>query len=476
MARRIHLPLALVALAPAAALAWSSPEDVVESMDVDMGRVSNVVGTSSPEMFDVVPSMGVILPTNPPTMGVMCTGNVDLLPGLEDYDYPGSGFSTAAGDQASLSFDLEAPQYANSFSFNFNYCSREYPEWVGSVYNDVFEVFLDSNVFDGQIVFDAFGNVVTVNNALFQVVNSGDLVGTGFDADGCTGWVTTIAPVEGGETVHLEFTVYDVGDGVWDSCTFLDNLSFSEDEPPGGGPWTGDDTPDVPMEIAFVSPKEGEIEGGEQITIYGAGFDNAVSVFFGTAQATDVVVGSGGNSLVIEGVPPAEQAGVADGGSVDIRLVRNTEELTLSSGYTYHAAGEGSSPPRILSVMPTEAHPDGGTEMTVTGVGLSAEGVVRMGDVVVEDAVIHPNGTSIIFNAPAMELGFYSLTVENPDGLVTAPGYPVRYSEDAVAGDPNDDGGGGGRGGCDHGGAPAGSAFALLALAVLVRRGRKGVR
>lgn len=475
MMRRSPALLALLASAPVAASAWSSPEDVVAAMDVDMSRISNIVGTTSPEMFDAIASMGAILPTNPPTMGILFTGNVDLLPGMEDYDYPSAGFDTSAGDRATLAFDLTAPQYANSFSFNFNYCSREYPEWVGSLYNDVFEVFLDSVDFDGQIVFDAFGNVVTVNNALFQMVNPADLAGTGFDVDGCTGWVTTIAPIDGGETVHLEFTVYDVGDGVWDSAVYVDNLLFSEDEPPGGGPWTGDDTPDVPMEIAFLSPKEGAIAGGETVDIYGAGFDNTVDVFFGDALATDVAVGTGGNTLTVQAVPAAGDAGVVDGGTVDIRLVKSTETLTLSAGYTYHADGEGSAPPRILAITPTEAHPDGGTEMTVSGTGFHPDATVWMGEVQVEGVSIHPEGQQIFFAAPSMELGFYMLTVQNPDGLVTQPGYPVRYSESAVAGNDDDDGAGGRTGACSHGG-EAGGTLAALLLLTLVRRVRKGVR
>jgi hypothetical protein len=122
--------------------------------------------------------------------------------------------------------------------------SREYPEWVGSAYNDTFEVHLTSDAWSGQIVFDSFGSPMTVNNAFFTVVAPASLAGTGFDADGGTGWLTVVAPCVGGETIHLSFEIYDVADGVWDSAVLLDGFEFSADPAPDGGPWTGGDDDD----------------------------------------------------------------------------------------------------------------------------------------------------------------------------------------------------------------------------------------
>ena len=242
-ARHLAVALTLAAsLTCSVARGEQPPEYLINAMEVDSADlVSGSVDTdgSSATMFDVRSALGVISPYNAPTFAVMSTGNVNNIEALEDYDYPGSGADTSAGDHATLEFQLVVPAGANSFSFRFYFLSREYPEWVGSEYNDTFEVQLQGSIWSGQMVFDAFGNEMTVNNALFTVVNAADLVGTGFDYDGGTGWVQSIGPCAPGETITLTFEIYDVADGVWDSAVLLDNFAFSSDLPPEDGPWTG---------------------------------------------------------------------------------------------------------------------------------------------------------------------------------------------------------------------------------------------
>jgi hypothetical protein len=466
------------------ALASQSPDALIAAMDLDMSLVvSGSIATpnSSPQMFDVRTSLGVISPYNAPTMAVISTGNVDNITALEDYDYPGSGPDTSAGDYATLEFDIDVPEYAESFSFNFDFLSREYPEWVGSAHNHTFEVWLDSNAYQGQIVFDAFGNPVTVNNALFSETNPANLVGTGFDYDGSTGWVTTIAPCEGGETMHISFQIYDVADGVWDSAVLVDNFQFSEEEPPEDGPWTGDDTPDEPMEIAYVTPKEGDLGGGGTVTIHGDGFSpDGLSIYWGDVLlASDTwTVGTGGEAIVVDDVP-----GATAEGNIDVRLVRGLEEVTLNNGYAYWDYGGGNMPPRIDSVYPGEANPSGGTTITVRGQGFTEnvtvqfvddEGNVAEGQDPVANEV-DGGGLEVIVNTPPHDEGFTMLVVVNSDGLPTDPGYPFLFTE--AAAEPDDGGGAGGAGGssCATGrsgrssiAGDDGSAAALLLLGILM--------
>ena len=239
------LAFALLLAAPAAT-AEQPPEALIEAMEIDATLlVAGSVDTagSSATMFDALSTLGVISPTNAPTLALMSTGDVNTMTAMQDYDYPGAGPDTSAGDHATLAFDLEVPAWANSFSFDFFFLSREYPEWVGGAYADTFEVNLDSAAYTGQVVFDAFGNPVTVNSALFAVVDPAQLVGTGFDADGGTGWTMTTVPCVGGDTIGLSFEVYDVADGVWDSAVLLDGFAFSTDPAPDG-PWTGEPSDD----------------------------------------------------------------------------------------------------------------------------------------------------------------------------------------------------------------------------------------
>jgi hypothetical protein len=314
-------------------------------MDVDMslvepGSIATPGGSgawqgpSNQTMFDVRDVLGVVSPYNAPSMALLFTGNVDTITNYtgqfgDDHDYLDDGGQT--GDYATLTFTLDVPIYANSFSFNFNFLSREFPEWVGSAFNDTFEVFLTGDAYTGQIVFDAFGNPVTVNNALFETYDSSLLQGTGFceddssamftpctdtngdgtinqsdgscDCDGSTGWVTTIAPCSPGTQITLSFEIYDVADGVWDSGVLLDNFAFSEQEVPDG-PWTGDDTPDEPLMLAYASPKEGDLDGGIEVTLNGANFSHDTSVYWDgvLVDTADTVVETGGNRLRIENI------------------------------------------------------------------------------------------------------------------------------------------------------------------------------
>jgi len=252
---RIVIVVLLVCSVATPALAYQSPEAVVIAMDIDMSLVvsgsiatpdgpASHPGPTGPQMFDVRSSLGVVSPYNAPSMGLLFTGNVDNI--IEDYDYLGDG---RAGDYVTLTFDIEVPILANSFSFNFNFLSREFPARVGASVTDTFVVFSTSNAYMGQIVFDAFGNLVTVQNALFVIDGSNDpnlLVGTGFDQNGATGWLTTIAPCDPGEIMTLSFEIYDGADGTLDSGVLLDNFSFWEAEIPTDWPfhWTGEGFPD----------------------------------------------------------------------------------------------------------------------------------------------------------------------------------------------------------------------------------------
>ena len=46
---------------------------------------------------------------------------------------------------------------------------------------------------------------------------------------GGTGWLVTTAPVVAGETIVLQFTIGDVGDGEWDSTVLIDNFAWGVD-------------------------------------------------------------------------------------------------------------------------------------------------------------------------------------------------------------------------------------------------------
>ena len=140
---------------------------------------------------------------------------------------------------------LKVPTNVQAFSFEFNFMSSEYPEWVGSKFNDKFLAILDSKKFKGNVSFDSKGSCISINNAFFTVCNKcagGDtgLLGTGYEGGvgGGTGWLTTTSPVTPGETITLRFIVFDEGDHILDSAVILDNFRWQTTAATGGVPST----------------------------------------------------------------------------------------------------------------------------------------------------------------------------------------------------------------------------------------------
>jgi hypothetical protein len=167
----------------------------------------------------------------------------------------GGAQPATVNDYTELVVSLKAPTNANSFSFQFQFFSAEYPEFVCTMYNDEFLVMMES---PGEfqtptnISYDMNKDPITVNNGLFTVCQNwtasytmnckspvSDMTGTGYEdmatgglggsipIGGSTGWLTTTAPVTPGEEVTLHFIIFDEGDHIYDSAVLIDNFQWS---------------------------------------------------------------------------------------------------------------------------------------------------------------------------------------------------------------------------------------------------------
>jgi hypothetical protein len=161
----------------------------------------------------------------------------------------GCATGQAAIDSCGLELVLRAPTNAESFSFDFDFFSSEYPEWICTAFNDSFIALYDGalNPFaDKNISFDANGDPVSVNVGFFGIPGSPTsqhplLAATGHDGEcrdpkapnpmqvcgGATDWLQTSAPVNRGEEIKLRFLIWDTGDRQWDSTVLLDNFRWS---------------------------------------------------------------------------------------------------------------------------------------------------------------------------------------------------------------------------------------------------------
>jgi hypothetical protein len=161
----------------------------------------------------------------------------DPLPEYNGYGKT-SNTSQVVYDLHQVSLKLKAPHNAKSFSFDFNFFSAEYPNYVNKSYNDTFYATIEAastnNSKRTNITFDPEHNPIEVDNNYFQkpfhpIPNTG----TGFDAHGSTGWLRTNWPIQGGETFTITFSIHDEGDGVYDSLVILDNFQWHNYEAVG---------------------------------------------------------------------------------------------------------------------------------------------------------------------------------------------------------------------------------------------------
>ena len=139
-----------------------------------------------------------------------------------------------ATDMVQMELELNVPERATSVLFDFKYLSEEFPEFVGSGFNDGFVVEVGESTFtvDGSeleapdnVAFDDKGNPITVNTVFG--VSEDESSGTTYD--GGTDKLTTSVPVpNGSSTVTLVFSIFDVSDEIYDSTVFLDNVRFQK--------------------------------------------------------------------------------------------------------------------------------------------------------------------------------------------------------------------------------------------------------
>lgn len=204
----------------------------------DLATAFEVTGASSTsysgnaQANGVVSSFGNIAARKNGNFSILSTGiasvgqPTDLNAGT-DFDPNGT-----SGDTTSLTVNFTVPADMNSLLFDFYFLSVEYPEYVGTAYNDTFTATItgSSKVANGtNFAKDTGGNVIDINSVNFAVTDThADLLGTQFQGHGGTGWLIAGAPVAPGDNVSLVFSVEDVEDGIYDSSVFLDNFRFDQ--------------------------------------------------------------------------------------------------------------------------------------------------------------------------------------------------------------------------------------------------------
>jgi len=194
-------------------------------------------------------------------------------PGFPDPD-PTCPPVKAIADDVALQVQVRVPTNASGFTFSFKFYSFEYPDWVctNNGYNDQFVALMSPSPVGadlppgataGNISFDSNHHPVGVNVGYFTVCDPstptrfasnctssatvtcptlptsycpdgvGQLLNTGFDVwnkdgpDGATRWLESSAPAKPGSIITLQFTIWDAGNGEYDSTVLVDNIKWN---------------------------------------------------------------------------------------------------------------------------------------------------------------------------------------------------------------------------------------------------------
>jgi hypothetical protein len=240
------------ASAAALAAAMGIPADTLVSADL---------GASAPEAVGVGASrLGRWFPRQDGTFAMLTTGravDAELPNAQEDLStvLPPETLKNARGhDIVQLTVVLQPPPGAQCLGFDFAFYSEEFPEFVGSQFNDFFLAELGDSTFTiagsevsapANFAVDAAGRLITVNTVFGVTAN------TLSTYDGVTPLLRAVgvfAPGEG--TVKLVLTITDLGDSIYDSAVFLDNFQWLSGTDCVGG---------VALADLIVSPPSGTL-------------------------------------------------------------------------------------------------------------------------------------------------------------------------------------------------------------------------
>lgn len=175
-------------------------------------------------------------PTDGTSFAILTTGNAAF---ADDPNVAGNTGANNGGlavrgntdrDVTVLKIDLDVPSTANCLTFDFKFYSEEYPEWVGSSYNDAFIAELDSSTWTtagtaisapNNFAFDPSGDVISINSTGNTAMSVTAAAGTTYDgATPLLSASTQITP--GAHSLYL--SIFDQGDQILDSAVFVDNL------------------------------------------------------------------------------------------------------------------------------------------------------------------------------------------------------------------------------------------------------------
>ncbi|HEY3211485.1 MAG TPA: choice-of-anchor L domain-containing protein, partial [Actinomycetota bacterium] len=230
----------LTGAAQAAIDPGSTAQQIADAINSTGGAVTGSFQTKPPSGTPnaVSDSSLTSFPTDGSNYGILTTGDANL---ADDSNDSGSSGASDDGpnvrgntdfDVSILKVDLDVPSGFTCLRVDFRFLSEEFPEFVGSQFNDAFIAELDTSDWttngsaitaNHNFAFDPDGNPITINSTGFTHMTASEASGTTYD--GATPILVAQTPItSGSHSVYL--SIFDQGDHYYDSAIFLDNLSL----------------------------------------------------------------------------------------------------------------------------------------------------------------------------------------------------------------------------------------------------------
>ena len=155
--------------------------------------------------------------------------------------------------------------------------------------------------------------------------------------------------------------------------------------------------------LTSVAPGQGPLAGGNQVVLTGTGFNQATAVNFNLISATFT---KNSDTQITATVPP----GV---GTASVTVTAGLGNTSNAQSYTYVAA------PTLATMSPQTGTIDGGTVVTLTGLGFTGATDVKFGTTSAPGPITVSGDTSITVTTPAHGVGTVPVTVVGPGGTST---------------------------------------------------------
>ena len=220
---------------------------------------------SSPDANAVVQSVTPLLTPAGGSAILLTSGHRGLASGPSTDTAASQSNNTAtrgAIDVSILKLDILAPPGSECLAFNAVFASEEYPEYVGTQFNDGFLAELDTSDWSvsgstitapHNFAFGPDANIISVNSTFFDAGNVVEAPANGMEYDGSTRLLRVQTPITPGPHA-LYLSVFDAGDGILDSGVMVDGLVIGN--APAGGCVAGANQPPTAVSDTLTTPED----------------------------------------------------------------------------------------------------------------------------------------------------------------------------------------------------------------------------